>query len=495
MRGIAKLSAAQLGEWWGVSTANACGVLSLLGQAQIPVYEINATSAGSCPGTVAALTDVSFEHVWVKVKINGSWYAFDPSYKPHTFKSGIDLASAATTGYDAASYLSSAQSGATVTADYVQNIHRANIRSKLAGYATTLAGYLRANKPAATLDDVLAYDAEGRLRQTLIAASTTNLLYDATDLIAEYDAAGTTLQRRYVHGPGTDEPIVWYEGAGTTAKNWLYADHLGSIVATANATGASTGIYSYGPYGEPNTTTGPRFRYTGQQLIGELGLYYYKARFYSPSLGRFLQTDPIGYRDDVNLYAYVGNNPGNRIDPTGLASLGAWAYPTASGVSTYPVAPQSNLQGTSLGNLIDNSPINDPPLERFYPEQFLIGGGGLGILRGAAQAVAKGTGAAAARETAAFTEISIGAKATRNSANQLNVGLMQSQTIENLAASGYAKTMSKDGAVTVMTQGDKVYRFYPQSTGGGVLGAPAGVPSASVSILDKIVTKLRFLGE
>ncbi len=171
----------------------------------------------------------------------------------------------------------------------------------------------------------LAYDAEGRLRQTVIGASTTNLLYDATNLIAEYDAAGSTVQRRYVHGPGTDEPIVWYEGSGTTAKNWFYADHLGSIVATANATGASTGIYSYGPYGEPNTTTGPRFRYTGQQLIGELGLYHYKARFYSPSLGRFLQTDPIGYKDDVNLYAFVGNNPGNRIDPTGLASLGAWA--------------------------------------------------------------------------------------------------------------------------------------------------------------------------
>lgn len=78
VRGIVKLSSAQLGEWWGVNTANACGVLSLLGQAQIPVYEINATSAGSCPGTVAALTDLSIEHVWVKVKINGSWYVFDP---------------------------------------------------------------------------------------------------------------------------------------------------------------------------------------------------------------------------------------------------------------------------------------------------------------------------------------------------------------------------------------------------------------------------------
>ncbi|HJS02695.1 MAG TPA: hypothetical protein VJ832_04410 [Variovorax sp.] len=76
--------------------------------------------------------------------------------------------------------------------------------------------------------------------------SAQNLLYDATDLVAAYDAAGTTMQRRYVHAPGTDKPIVWSEGSGTTAKNWFYADHLGSIVATANAAGASTGIWIAG---------------------------------------------------------------------------------------------------------------------------------------------------------------------------------------------------------------------------------------------------------
>lgn len=64
----------------------------------------------------------------------------------------------------------------------------------------------------------LAYDAVGRMRQTTLGGAVTNLLYDGTDLVAEYNSAGALL-RRYVHGPGIDEPLALYEGSATTNKS------------------------------------------------------------------------------------------------------------------------------------------------------------------------------------------------------------------------------------------------------------------------------------
>ena len=78
---------------------------------------------------------------------------------------------------------------------------------------------------------------------------------------------------------------------------------------------------SYDPWGIPAATNSGRFGYTGQTWIPELDLWYYKARFYSPVAGRFLQVDPIGYSGGLNLYGYVGNDPVNFTDPTGLARV------------------------------------------------------------------------------------------------------------------------------------------------------------------------------
>jgi RHS repeat-associated protein len=145
-------------------------------------------------------------------------------------------------------------------------------------------------------------------------------VYDGEHAWADFDESETVIAR-YLFGDQIDEILArWRPTEGTA---WYLTDHLGTVRDIVDDTGAHVNTITYDSFGnivgQTNAAAGDRFTYTGREYDAELDLYYYRARYYDPQLGRFVSQDPLSFAaGDANLYRYVGNSPTIYTDPSGL---------------------------------------------------------------------------------------------------------------------------------------------------------------------------------
>ena len=180
-----------------------------------------------------------------------------------------------------------------------------------------------ARNQVATLNSVsLQYDAFGRRTKNF---QNTSFLFDGANTVQEL--SGSTPTANLISG-GIDEIFA---RADSTGAFTLLKDALGSTIALVDASGNLVTQYSYDPFG--NTTVSGvggsnGFQYTGRENERN-GLYFYRARYYSPMLGRFISEDPVGFEGSgLNFYSYVSNDPTNFVDPFGLTATETMTGPT-----------------------------------------------------------------------------------------------------------------------------------------------------------------------
>lgn len=203
-----------------------------------------------------------------------------------------------------------------------------NLISKTDANGTTTYTYdarnrlIAMNGPGVTA--TFTYDALNRRTSKTVNGVSSQYLHDGADVVQEM--SGGAVSATYLRGLNVDEPFV----RQSSGAEYYHTDALGSVLALSNSSGVPVTSYAYEPFGK-NSVSGASanpFQFTGRENDGT-GLYYYRARYYNPQLGRFLNEDPHRFGGgDVNLFAYANNNPINLSDPSGLLSTGFPAPPS-----------------------------------------------------------------------------------------------------------------------------------------------------------------------
>jgi len=159
------------------------------------------------------------------------------------------------------------------------------------------------------------YDALGRrLQRTNNAGASERYVYDRDDVLLDLNA-DWSVGSSYLNAPGVDNHLRQTASSGSS---YFLTDHQGSTAALTDAAGNVLEQQVYDSFGQSAGSTRTRYGYTGRERDPDNGLLYYRARWYDPELGRFISEDPIGLAGGINQFAYVGNNPGNGTDPSGL---------------------------------------------------------------------------------------------------------------------------------------------------------------------------------
>jgi len=178
------------------------------------------------------------------------------------------------------------------------------------------ASALTSSSACEVLPASFKYDSLERRIEKTINGRTIQYVYDGKDIVQGIENGAVSTN--YLRTLNIDEPLVRVESSGVI--RYYQTDALGSVIALTDETGMTKTQYTYDSFGNV-TISGEAsensFQYTGRENDGT-GLYYYRARYYSPELQRFISEDPIGFAGGINFYAYVQNDPINKTDPEGI---------------------------------------------------------------------------------------------------------------------------------------------------------------------------------